>query len=308
MHKKDKRLLIPQISGKWWSIAGNPDLGRYNREGQQPLDFAIWQAADQTWQMVACCRRTGCGGEGRLFHRWQTDALLKENWSPMGVFMEADPNVGETAGGLQAPNVIRHDGGYFMFYGDWINICAAWSRDGKTFTRLLGPNRLSALFTDGNKPSARDPHVMALGDKFHIYYTGISDDKGQIFCRISDDLRTWSESVIVNSGGSAGDGPSDAECPFVIHHPENRMFYLFRTHTVHNGEGYGTTVYCSSNPRDFGVDTDEFKIASLPFEAVRLVEHDDHHYVAALKPDLTGMMMAKLKWVTAPATGVADPE
>ena len=37
-----------------------PDLGRYNKEGQQPLDFAIWQAADQTWQMVACCRKTGC--------------------------------------------------------------------------------------------------------------------------------------------------------------------------------------------------------------------------------------------------------
>ena len=153
MKKEEDKILIPQVDGDWWTIAGNPDLGRYNTDKQVPLDFAIWQAADQTWQMVACCKRTGCGGRGRLFYRWQTDSLLNENWTEMGIFMEADPNFGETVGGLQAPNVIKHEDEYFMFYGDWVNTCMAWSSDGKTFARLLGADKLSGLFTEGFRSS-----------------------------------------------------------------------------------------------------------------------------------------------------------
>jgi hypothetical protein len=285
------------IDGDWWTIAGNPDLGAYNREDQEPLDFAIWQAADQTWQMVACCRKTGCGGKGRLFHRWQSDSLLQENWTPMGIFMEADPSFGETIGGLQAPNVIKHNGEYFMFYGDWVNICMAWSSDGKTFARLLGDNKLSRIFTKGDTLSNRDPNVMVFRNTYFLYHTEIADDQGRILCRKSDDLRKWGDAVVVNCGGSAGSGTSDAECPFVIHLEENQLFYLFRAHTRSDGEGYETSVYCSPDPLKFGVDSDEFKVTSLPLEAARLIEHDGQFYISALKPDLTGMMMAKLNWV-----------
>jgi hypothetical protein len=287
---------VPRVDGEWWVIAGNPNLGRYNKEGQQPLDFAIWKAADQTWQMVACCRRTGCGGKGRLFHRWQTDSLLSENWTPMGIFMEADPDLGETIGGLQAPNVLQHNGEYFMFYGDWVNIRMARSSDGKTFSRLLDTNGQGGLGAKDNMISARDPHGMVIGDKFFLYFAGIFPDGGKIMCRVSDNLRNWGDPVIANCGGSAGSGTSDAECPFVVYSEGDRLFYLFRTHTRKEGKGYETSVYCSRNPLDFGVDSDQFKIASLPFEAVRLIRHDGQSYIAALKPDLTGMMMAKLKW------------
>ncbi len=37
--------------------------------------------------------------------------------------MEADPDLEEAKGGLQAPHVIRVDGVYYMFYGDWNRIC-----------------------------------------------------------------------------------------------------------------------------------------------------------------------------------------
>jgi len=295
--REAERPMVPQVDGGWWTIAGNPDLGRYNREGQQPLDFAIWQAADKTWQMIACCRRTGCGGKGRLFHRWQSNSPLDENWAPMGIFMEADPNLGETTGGLQAPNVLNNGDDYFMFYGDWVNICLASSRDGKSFARLLGPDNSSTLFTESNARSTRDPHAMASGNRFFLYYTGIFDDGGRILCRTSDDLRNWGDSVVVNSGGIGGNGASDAECPFVLFREEEQLFYLFRTHTGENGEGYETSVFSSRDPLNFGVDSDEFRVSGLQLEAVRLIRHEGQDYISTLKPDLTGMMMAKLKWV-----------
>lgn len=93
-------------------MAANPDLGGYTRAEQQPVDFAVWQAADGTWQLWSCIRHTGCGGETRLFHRWKGQRLTNSNWKPMGIAMEARPNLGETAGGLQAPHVVRHNGQY----------------------------------------------------------------------------------------------------------------------------------------------------------------------------------------------------
>ena len=53
---------LPTIDGSWWQVAGDPDLGKYTSERQQPVDFAIWQAADGYWQIWSCIRHTKCGG------------------------------------------------------------------------------------------------------------------------------------------------------------------------------------------------------------------------------------------------------
>ena len=50
--------LVPRIEGEWWQISGNPDLGKFTTDRQQPVDFAIWQAADGTWQLWSCIRST----------------------------------------------------------------------------------------------------------------------------------------------------------------------------------------------------------------------------------------------------------
>ena len=42
--------LRPQIGGDWWQIPGDPDLGKYTTEKQQPVDLGVWQASDGTWQ------------------------------------------------------------------------------------------------------------------------------------------------------------------------------------------------------------------------------------------------------------------
>ena len=88
---------IAQISGKWWQVAGNPDLGEYTSDKQEPVDFTIWQAADGTWQLWSCIRNTGCGGHTRLFFRWEGRELTDANWRPKGIAMRADTALGGRA-------------------------------------------------------------------------------------------------------------------------------------------------------------------------------------------------------------------
>src|SRR5688572_17723687 len=87
----------PRVAGDWWTIAGDPDLAQHNDPNQQPVDFAIWQAADGTWQLWSCIRNTRAGGKTRLFYRWEGGkALTNSNWKPMGVTMQAKAEYGET--------------------------------------------------------------------------------------------------------------------------------------------------------------------------------------------------------------------
>ncbi len=78
-------VLVPQLDGDWWTVAGDPDLGKFTTSKQQPVDFAIWQAADGSWQLWSCIRNTACGGKTRLFHRWQGAKITDKDWEPMGV-------------------------------------------------------------------------------------------------------------------------------------------------------------------------------------------------------------------------------
>src|SRR3954470_5038756 len=103
----EDQLLVPQIDGEFWQIAGNPDLGKLTSAKQQPVDFGIWQAADGTWQLWSCVRQTKEKGNTRLFYRWEGKDLAKSNWEPKGIAMRADAKFGERVGGLQAPFVFR---------------------------------------------------------------------------------------------------------------------------------------------------------------------------------------------------------
>src|SRR5262249_47177461 len=74
----------PRIVGDWWQIAGDPDLGELTSPKQQPVDFAVWQAADGTWQLWSCIRSTKERGHTRLFYHWEGKPLTDSNWKPMG--------------------------------------------------------------------------------------------------------------------------------------------------------------------------------------------------------------------------------
>jgi hypothetical protein len=291
-------VLVPRIEGDWWQVAGDPDLSSFTTPKQQPVDFAVWQAADGTWQLWSCIRGTSCGGRTRLFHRWQGAKLTDRDWRPMGIAMRADPGFGETDGGLQAPHVVRHRGRYYMLYGDWENICLAVSDDGKTFARQLTPAGKSGMFSEGAGNNTRDPMAIRIGNLFYAYYTAYPDKLGADYVRTSKDLRRWGPPRKVAYGGSAGTGPYSAECPFVYFHRPSGFYYLFRTQRY--GEKAQTNVYRSKNPLNFGVEDDRFLVATLPVAAPEIVEHEGATYIATLLPSLKGIRIAKLSWVTRP--------
>ena len=295
------RVLIPEIDGEWWTVAGDPDLGEYTSEKQQPVDFAVWQADDGTWQLWSCIRHTKCGGMTRLFYRWEGENLTDSDWKPMGIAMEADTLLGETRGGMQAPHVIKKDGRYMMFYGDWKRICLAESKDGKQFKRSLNENGQPALF-EGPYMNTRDAMVLEYAGRYYCYYTGhLTKDsqekhKCAVFCRTSTDIMNWSEPIKVSAGGSPEGSTwfgGDCECPFV--EKIDGRFYLFRNQRY--GKDHLNTQYCSSDPLDFGVDDDGKIIGELPVAAPEIIKYKGEYFIAALMPDLKGIRIARLKWM-----------
>lgn len=288
----------PRIQGDWWPVTGNPDLGRYTDPKQQPVDFGIWQAADGTWQIWSCIRHTRCGGNTRLFYRWEGAHLTDRDWMPRGIAMEADPALGETAGGLQAPYVFRAKGAFYMVYGDWTRICLARSVDGKQFERIRNAEGEPELFS-GPYENSRDPMVLQHDGLFFCYYMGHRKGaafQSAIFCRTSEDLEHWSQPVMVSAGGNAAGQSNwyggDAECPFVVE--RNDVFWLFRNQLY--GQDNLNTQYASKNYLNFGVGTDFYRTGTLPVAAPEVFEHDGQWYIAALNPGLDGIRIARLSW------------
>lgn len=296
---KGASVQIPEIAGEWWPVAGNPDLGKYTSEKQQPVDFAIWQAADGTWQIWSCIRHTKCGGNTRLFYRWEGKKITDSNWKPMGIAMEADATLGEKPGGLQAPHVFKENGRYYMVYGDWNRICLATSEDGKTFTRIKNERGQPDLFSS-SYDNTRDPMMLKVNGIFYCYFMGHkkgAEYQSVIFCRTSADLKSWSEPMMVSAGGIAAEHTNwyggDAECPFVLE--KDGLFYLFRNQRY--GKNHLNTQYASRNPLAFGVGDDRYRIGTLPVAAPEIVLHEGEYYIAALNPELDGIRIARLKWV-----------
>jgi hypothetical protein len=289
---------IPEITGGWWQIAGNPDLGEYTSEKQQPVDFAIWQAADGTWQLWSCIRNTKCGGQSRLFYRWEGKDLHDPNWQPMGIAMQADPSLGETAGGLQAPHVIRVGEAFYMFYGDINRICLAKSEDGKKFERVLNKRGEPDLFS-GPYHNSRDPMVIVVDGLYYCYYMGHAQERkpqSAVFCRSSRDLVAWSEPKMVSGGGSPTKETDwfggDSECPFVVGRGE--LYYLFRNQRY--GQKALNTQYASPDRMDFGVNADQYMIGTLSVAAPEIVTDGNKQFMAALLPSLKGIQVAELTW------------
>jgi hypothetical protein len=289
-------VMLPRVGGDWIDIAGDPDLGNLTTPRQQPVDFAVWQAADGTWQLWSCIRGTKTPGKTRLFHAWESPELARPNWKPKGIAMEAAAKYGETPGGLQAPHVVNISGVFHMFYGDWENICLATSVDGKQFTRRVNTKGQTGMFTEGQGNNTRDAMAININSKWHCYYTAFPNKQGAVYCRTSADTREWSDSKVVAFGGEAGTDPFSAECPFVVELSRGE-FYLFRTQKY--GTNAITRVYHSHDPLHFGINEDsKYLVTSLPVAAPELIRHRDQWYIAALAPTLKGIRLTKLEWKT----------
>lgn len=311
-------ILVPAIDGEWWDVTGNPMDHKYATKRQEPVDFAVWQAADGTWQMWSCFRKTtagGANGKTRFFYCWEGQHPTDTNWKPKGLAMDAEPELGETPGGLQAPHVVKVGDTWHMFYGDWVNICHAVSKDGKNFERVIQDNGRTGMFSEGPDAHTRDVMLLEHLGTWYAYYTGRTEGSfgvpgftGKVWVRNTEDFKTWSGSEIVSFGGQAGTGTGSSECPFVVKLGEED-FYLFKTQTygrydrekddIRNRSAPQTSVYHSKDPKMFGIDQDEEHfIGHLPVAAPEIVLYEGQYYIFALKQgSLEGMRCAKLKWV-----------
>lgn len=187
-------VLVPVIDGEWWQVAGEPDLGKYNTNRQEPVDFTVWQAADGTWQLLSCIRRTKYPGGTRLLYRWESKSLTSPDWKPMGIAMTSDNRVGETEGMLQSPFVTRYRGTYVMFYGDGAHIAAAFSQDGKSFQRRLMPNGQTGMFYQGDLNSrTRDPMAIQVSDQFFLYYSANPVAPGEYAKDQRNFMESWAQ-------------------------------------------------------------------------------------------------------------------
>lgn len=308
LFSQPQKIPVPSIDGNFWRIATNPDLGEYNSDRQQPVDFGLWQAADGSWQLWSCIRGSKFPGSPhttRFLYGWEGKNLRDTDWEPQGPKWVADPSLGETPGGMQAPYVFKEDNWYYLFYGDWKRICLAKSSDGKNFERVLGGNGQPDLFTEhaaarySKGSNARDPMVIKRGNTYYCYYTSHlegSVNDGWGFCRTSLNMKDWSESVIIShTPPYRTNSPrySD-ECPYVVYLPEHKLYYLFVTQLY--GQDSQTTVYASPNPMYFGIDDQQRKVCTIPYAAPEIIEVDGQYYIAILTAELDGIQMAKLKW------------
>jgi len=299
---------VPQIEGPWWQVAGNPMDHKYATQRQEPVDFAVWQAADGTWQLWSCIRNTTAGGkEGktRFFYGWEGKNLTDADWTPKGIAMEADPSLGETPGGLQAPHVIKVGDTYHLFYGDWVNICHATSKDGKSFTRVVQANGKTGMFTEGEGNNTRDVMLLPEAGRWFAYYTAYPNRQGMVYVRTTEDFKTWSPSTVVSFGGRAGTGATQSECPHVVKLGPHQ-FYLFKTQTYGAQKGANirqrgvpqTSVYYSDDPMMFGINQDErYFVCTLPVAAPEIIFYEGKYYIAALNEGaLDGIRIARLTW------------
>ena len=138
----------------------------------------------------------------------------------------------------------------------------------------------------------RDPMVLKIGDLWYCYYSCTLDNRtrGFMAARTSPDLEQWSDYTIVMEGGSPGNGPWSAECPFVV--TLDGYYYLFRTQTYRPEV---THVYRSRDPLDFGVHDDSKLIATLSVAAPELIQDGKQWYISSTD-DYQGITLQRLRW------------
>jgi len=293
-------------------------------EHNAPVDHHVLRDDRGVFHLWGCVRSTAVG---RILYHWQSDDITASPWRDTGQFLRADRDAGESVDDwhgeewLQSPFFVRHDDGYSMFYGghragldasgtpvegvagpDYAadpslhQICLMTSSDGRSWKRHRNSDGTSRLFLGPGE--TRDPCVIRVGDRWHMYCAGYFDpdrpDEGAGFVvRTSTDLVNWSDWRLVHRGPSFGADRCDTECPFVVE--KGGFYYLFRTVDYYRAV---TLVFRSEDPFDFGVGDARGKfVGRLPCAAPELYEFDGIEYVSSSHAPLECEKMCRIRWV-----------
>lgn len=108
--------LTPRLDGPWIQLVGRPQLEKWASPKAEPVDFTVFQADDDSWQLIACIRKTTHPGSGRLLYRWSSPELKHEGWKPEGIFLSSKSAWNHAEGRLQAPFHIKEGDTHYLFY------------------------------------------------------------------------------------------------------------------------------------------------------------------------------------------------
>ena len=299
-------LMVPELKGEWWQLTTTyPDIApyEYTKGDNKVCDFTIFQAADSSWQCIACVRGNTYPGSNRFLYRWQAEHLTDTLWEPKGVFQSTgtgtekpdgfgftlDTSLYSAVGLLQAPTCFRHDGKYYLFYNNRGARCKV-SDDGLHWSNLKNDAGNYTFFGMG-----RD--VMIFDDtpysgRWIAYYTTGSKMPQYVAARFSSTLTgTWSEEKMVYDGWSNSRSPiypnEFAESPFVVRYLDK--YYLFAQ--LH--------VFVSDDPLDFTANKKAAVLESCDYRervwAPEIIQYKGEYFLAAYRP--SGLWMTRLTWV-----------
>lgn len=280
------------------------------------VDHHIFQSLDGVWHLWGCIRKTRVG---RILYHWEGRTLAHGTWRQTGELFRADREAGESLDDwngeewLQSPFVVQADGLYYMFYGAHgtgldeavrpvpsgdpataCQICLMTSEDGRQWTRHRNADGHSRLFLGPGE--ARDPCVLRVGGRWHLYYAGYDGGNPQeagFYLRTSADLLTWSDWRLVHQDTRFGGGRWDTECPCVVYRAG--YYYLFRTVDY---AGAVTHVFRSDDPFDFGIgNAGDRYVGPIAVAAPEVVVDEDGAEFISSNHDLTGgTRLCRLRW------------
>jgi hypothetical protein len=273
-----------------------PDLGELNHPDPSRhniVDHSFVQLPDDRWLLWATLRNTRVG---HIVFGWEAASLTQSPWQELGVVARADPAWGEThqlkpdgsiEEGMGIPHFVVNEGLYYCFYNTRSGIRLMTSDDGRNYRRLdLGRGRGNLLYTDGG----RDLMILNIDGLWHAYSCRtVNRAVSYVMVKTSRNLIDWERPRMVSMGGRAGNGPVDAESPFVVQH--EGCFYLWRSSSI----SFKTFVYRSADPYDFGIDDDRCLIAEFDLKAPEIICHQGQWFVSDLD-DFSRLVLRKLDW------------
>ena len=329
----DKRKMRPVLVGPWWLIGQAPkELNDLPKIDQNPdprpiemVDHHVFQDDSGKWHLWGCVRNTPVG---RVLYHWDADSLTDSPWRCTKDVIRIDRSCGEcendgTSEQIQSPFIVKHEGKFYMLYGgvhaktegDAVHdsdshliaskhccqMCLMISDDGNEWTRYKNKDGLSRIFCGPG--AARDPSLIRIDDLWYCYYTGFHDadpERAGVYLRTSRDLMDWSEPQLVHYDEHFGHHHAMNECPTVV--KRDGLYYLFVTENYYKKR---THIFCSADPRAFGVDdgTDKYDgndyyVGRMKVAAPEIVvDEEGNEYITSNHDPAGGTMMSRMGWV-----------
>ncbi len=278
-------------------LGGNHDwIARYSESGassiQDSLDHAVFRGRDGAHLWTAL-RKDG----NRAWFEWRSSGSLTSPWTLSGLLLAPSESGPVAVDWPCSPCTVVEDALVLVFLvvgqGDPLQQgIAIFARDDsgalKPFEEAPSPLFLGAGVV-------RHPCVLSSNGRKYLYYTGTDPEQpsqSKIYARVCESWAQWSEPIAVNWAGGAGSGPFSAECPLVL--KKDGFFYLFRTTSFSLPL---CQVYRSTDPLDFGTDTDAKKIGTIKVAAPELVVDDQgREFFTSVCDSHDGVELHRILW------------